>query len=179
MKPFSYAIIVLMISAFLLSACGGSPQPTAVSQPPTAATQAGYPAPVKQATPAGYPAAGQPGQPDTSAAYPPDGIILQVVKADGKVAPIDFRGLSALAKEKVTLENKSENVSKLSDALGLGGVTSYTKVTVTASNGSLELTKDQVAQAYLDVPANGIIRLLVQGIPQNKWLTGVSGIKVQ
>lgn len=182
MKTLSYALIVLIVAVFLLTACAGSPQTTASTQPAAAATKAGYPAPAKQATPASYPAAGQPGQtaqPDTSAAYPADGIILQIIKADGKVVSVDFKGLSALARQKVTLENKQENVSKLSDALSLAGVTTFNKLTVTGSNGTLELTKDQATQAFLDVPANGNVRLLVQGIPQNKWLTGVGGIKVQ
>jgi hypothetical protein len=175
MKSFSYAFIVLIVSMTLLAACASAPQPT------TASTQAGYPAQAKPTVAVGYPAASKAAvvQPNAAAAYPPDGVIMQITKADGKSVPIEFKSLSALAKQAVTLENKQENVSKLNDALSLGGVTSFTKLIVTGSNGSLELTKDQAAQAYLDVPANGNVRLLVQGVSSDKWLTGVSGIKIQ
>lgn len=171
MKIITHVLFMFLTGTFILTACGGSTKPTEALP-----TQPGYPAPVQQSTQAGYPAAGQP---DASAGYPADGIVLQVVKADGKVISLDFKGLTALAKQNVTLENKQENVRKLSDALTLAGVTSLNQAIVTGSNGQLTITKDQVAQAYLDVAANGMIRLLVQGVPQDKWLTGVAGIKVE
>jgi PBP1b-binding outer membrane lipoprotein LpoB len=184
MKALSSIFIALLVGMLFLTACSGSTNPPQATKAPAAATPppAGYPAPDKQNPPAGYPAAGQtsqPNQPNAAAAYPPDGIILQIVKADGKVVPIEFKGLSALAKQQVTLDNKPQNVSKLTDALSLGGITAFNKVTVMAASGSLALTKDQVAQAYLDVQANGNVRLLVQGVPADKWLTGVNGLKVE
>lgn len=173
MKTASYFIFVLIIGSFLLTACGSGVTPVV-------ATSSGYPPPQEQqATPDGYPAAGKPVQAEASGAYPADGVAVQIVKADGKVISLDFKGLSALVKQKVTLENKQENVAKFSDALSLGGISAVNRVTVTASNGQLVLTKEQVAQAYLDVAANGLIRLMVQGIPQDKWLSGVKGIKIE
>jgi hypothetical protein len=178
MKTISQVLYLFLIGPFILTACGGSTKPTEANPVPSV-TQPGYAVPVQQSTQAGYPAAGQTVQPDASAGYPADGIVLQVVNADGKVISIDLKGLTALAKQNVTLENKQENVRKLSDALTLAGVTTVNKATVTGSNGQLVLTKDQVAQAYFDFAVNGKIRLLVQGVPQDKWLDGVNEIKVE
>ena len=178
MKTISYILFVFLMGTILLTACGGSVKPVEAT-PVLAGTKSAYPVPVQKNTPVGYPAASQPDQPNAAAAYPADGIVLQVVKADGQVVSLDFKGLAALAKQNVTLDNKQVNVSKLSDTLSLAGISAPNKVTLTGTSGQLELSKDQVAQAYLDVTANGTIRLLVQGVPPDKWLTGVSGIKVE
>ncbi len=166
MKLTANFLFVLIIGSFLLTACGSAATPVV-------ATTSSYPPPVQQATSNGYPAPGKPAQGDAAAAYPAEGIVLQIVKADGNVISLDFRGLSALAKQKVTLENKEENGFKLSDALSLGGISAVNKVTVSSNSGQLVLTREQVAQAYLDMAANGMIRLMVQGIPQDKWLSGL------
>ncbi len=195
-------IILLLLTATLLAACSGNPpatpaapasststKPAAQSNPPTAAPanpSAGYPAQGGAATqpPAGaegYPAQGSPtAQPPAAAGgYPAQGQGLAFTLPGGASKAVTLDNLIALATVNVNISGKDQPLRKLSDALSLAGAANYTKVTVTGQSGTLALTKDQVAQAYLDIQGNGAMRVVVQGIDPTQWPNGVTTIQVQ
>jgi hypothetical protein len=188
MKTVYRWMYVVILAALVLAACNSTPSSTPPASVPnptgtpvtsypatksgeqaaTAVQPTSYPAPLpiptSQAAPeTGYPATGN----------------LQVTKSDGSISSLTFDALKALAATKVTLEGKEENVRKLADVLNLAGATTFSKVTVTSSNGSIVLTKDQVAQAYLDIPNDGNIRLMIQGISKDRWPSAVISLKIE
>ena len=87
--------------------------------------------------------------------------------------------LTSLATVNVNLEGKDQPYRKLGDVITKAGAAGFKTVVVTGQSGTLPLNPDQVGQAYLDVQADGNIRLLVQGLPPAQWMTNVNGIIVQ
>ncbi len=188
-------IVLLLMATVILAGCSGSPattQPTAAPAAATSAAAAGYPspkpgdtsapaAPVPQA-PTGYPAAGQPAatQPvaQPAGAYPAQGQTLAFNLPGGANKPVSLDALKSLATVSVNADGKDQPMRKLSDALNMVGAATYTKVTATGQSGSLSLTKDQVANAYLDIQADGKIRLVVTGVDPAQWPLGVTAITV-
>jgi hypothetical protein len=195
MKTVYRLIVIVILAAIGLTACNSSPNltpPASVPNPtatPAASVPnsmvtpvAGYPAPqvpsAQQST--SYPA---PQSISTSQAVPETGYPamgnLQIIKSNGSVSPLTSDALKGLPLTKVTLEGKEENVRKLADALNLAGITTFNKATVTSPTGTIALTKDQVAQSYLDVANDGSIRLMIQGISKDRWPNAVISIKIE
>jgi hypothetical protein len=178
-------IILLVAVLFVLSGCSTAaptqgPAPTKMNAAPT---NAGYPAPSVNTAATAYPAVGQktavPNSPaPTQAGYPAPGLVVKVTAADGSVKTINGVAIVDLPKAKVSVEGTDIQASKLADLLKLGGITTFTKVTLSGANGTLALTKEQVAQAYVNIAGNGSIQLSVQGIAKDKWISGVQSIKV-
>lgn len=182
-------IFIVILVALVLTACTSTPSSTPPASVPnlTATPIVSYPAPQsgeKTATPAAqstnYPA---PLPMPTSQTAPETGYPaignLQVIKSNGSISSITADTLKALTATKVTIEGKEENVRKLADALNSAGITTFSKVTVTSSGGTLALTKDQASQAYLDITNDGSIRLMVQGISKDRWPTAVTSLKIE
>jgi hypothetical protein len=187
MKTTYRWIFIVILAALVLAACNSTPNsnPPASGSNPTAAApnnnptksgdktvvptqSAGYPAPQQAATT----------QTDPKNGYPAMGN-LQVIKSNGSINSLTLDALKALPTTKVTLEGKEENVRKLADTLNLAGITTFSKITVTSSGGTLALTKDQVAQAYLDIANDGSIRLMIQGISKDRWPAAVTSLKIE
>lgn len=182
-------LFIVILAPLVLTACNSTPSSTPPTSAPnlTATPVANYPAPQsgeKTATPAtqatGYPAPlpMPTSQTAPETGYPATGI-LQVIKSNGSISLLTPDTLKALKTTKVTLEGKEENVRKLTDALDLAGIATFSKVTVTSPSGTLALTKDQVSQAYLDVTNDGSVRLMVQGISKDRWPTAIISLKIE
>jgi hypothetical protein len=187
MKKHTLFTIILLAAAMLLSACSGAPSATQAA--PAAATQVvsipqtsvGYPAPAgvlaQPQAQGGYPAPGVIAQPNVPAAgYPAPGGGLQVTGADGKAKAI---AIGAIAKVKVSVNGSSMDLRKLSDVLNAAGIASAKQATVVGSNGKMTLTTDQLAKAYLDVAADGTIKLVVDGVQPDQWISGVTQVTAQ
>jgi hypothetical protein len=200
MKNVYQWAIFLLITMVILVGCSGNATATqsAGSNPPSAqpnsqsiaATNQPYPAgkPGAQgqpaaATPAGYPAAGQAAQPQAAqnpqSGYPAQGGALVITLPGGGSQPISPDTLKSLPASNVNIAGKDQSLRKLGDMLNMVGASNYTKVTATGKSGSLTITKDQAAQAYIDLQADGTVRLLVQGVDQAQWPAGVTAIQVQ
>jgi hypothetical protein len=200
MKRIITGIVSLLMATMLLAGCSNNPTPTQAA-PGASATQAapaspatpttvGYPGAGQQggtsANPVGgYPAAGQgaaatsPANQNLAGAYPAGNQTLMFNLPGGITQPVTADGLNALPTATVNIEGKDQSLRSLADALKMVGADTYTKVTINGQNGSLTITKDQVAQAYLDIQADGKIRLLVQGADPAQWPVGVTTIKVE
>ncbi|MDO8970643.1 MAG: hypothetical protein Q7U74_08145 [Saprospiraceae bacterium] len=185
MKTTQFITIFVLAASLLLSACSSSPTTAPQSTSAPVITTPGYPvpnAPGKPSTnstqPTGYPAPDQSASQPTPAGYPAPGMGLRITAADGSAKMVDGNVLLTLVKSKVTLDGKENEVRKLSDALKAAGITTYNKISVNGVSGTLALTKDQAAQAYLDIGADGSIQLAVQGMSKDKWITGVQTMKV-
>ena len=193
-KRFTILVSILAVG-IILTACasqGPTVQPTPVpsstqaqaTQAESTATTAGYPAnsPTDAAQPAattaGYPAPSEPAPPLVNTGYPAPGT-FKLALADGSEKTMAVDTLNTLPKEKVSFDGTDLNVLALVDALKQYGVESYNQVSATGAGGAaITLTKDQVAQAYLDILADGTARLVVQGQPQNTWVAGLISITV-
>ena len=192
LKLFLWLGVVLMIAA-----CNSAPTATQPAPAPTigatvGATQpANYPAPAPNQSvptmavdsqPNGYPAPAQNTQAPQialQAGYPAQGAGLTVTLVGGASQVLTLDVLKSLATVNVNLEGKDQPYRKLGDVLVKAGATGFKTVNVTGQNGLLPLNPDQVGQAYLDIQADGKIRVLVQGIPQAQWPTSVTSITVQ
>jgi hypothetical protein len=195
----TWTISLLMVTVLL---AGCSSQPTATQTAPTApaaATTQGYPSPfqpngvpgISQSYPGpnGVPAAQSKAYPgaeqgtasnqNPTAGNPAQSKTLIFTLPGGINQPVTVDGLNALPTTKVNIEGKDQSLRSLADALKLVGASAYTKVTVNGQNGSLTITKDQVAQSYFDIQADGNIRLLVQGADPAQWPVGVTTIQVE
>lgn len=179
MKPFQTLTILVLAASGLLSACSGNPTAEPKPSVPNAATIA-YPAPSapSNSQPTAYPVSvlnqAQASMPE----YPAPGQDLKITAADGSTKTVVGTALMALTKIKVNLNGNDIEVRKLTDVLNAAGINTFTKVSVNGANGTLALTKDQAAQSYLDISADGNIQLDVQGMPVDKWINGVQTIKI-
>ncbi len=189
MKQKLIWIVFLLMAIVILAGCSGSPATTQPTTAPAAATSAsGYPGPQPGGSGAptgpagqpstGYPAAGQPA-PAGTGAYPAQGQTLVFNLPGGANKPVGLNALMSLATVSVNADGKDQPMRKLSDALNMVGATTFTKVTATGQSGTLTLTKDQVAKAYLDIQADGKIRLVVTGVDPVQWPLGVTAITVE
>ncbi len=190
-------LFLLLMVATILAACGSAPTATQPAPAPTAGATTGntqptnYPPPAPNlpapttaggTQPGGYPAPDQSTQapqlgPPAGYPVPGGGVIVTLAGGANQVLTLDI--LKSLATVNVNLEGKDQPYRKLGDVLTKSGAAGFKAVVVTSQSGSLPLNPDQVGQAYLDVQADGNIRLLVQGLPQTLWLTNVNGITVQ
>ncbi len=159
----SFALLSILA---ILAGCAQAPATTAAPGPTTAS---GYPAGSGEPTAAsGYPA---PTTPESPTAYPaPGGNSLQVVASDGTTKTISASDLNDLPKTTVS------NVSgpKLTDVLQLAKIFDFSSVTITGSNGSKDLTKDQVTDQVILGSVNGSVTLVVNGTPQDQWIKDVN-----
>ena len=102
-----------------------------------------------------------------------------VTLVGGATQTLSLDIIKSLATVNVNLEGKDQPYRKLGDALNKAGATGFKTVTVAGQNGTLQLNPDQVGQAYLDVQADGSVRLLVQGLPAAQWPVKISAITLQ
>ncbi len=164
-KALIVSIALLSILA-ILAGCAQSPATTAAPATPTVSE---YPAPLSNPTAdTGYPA---PGTPEAPTAYPaPIESGLKVVASDGTTKTISASDLNDLPKTTVS------NVSgpKLTDVLQLANIFDFSSVTITGSNGSKDLTKDQVTDQVILGSVNGSVTLVVNGTPQDQWIKDVN-----
>lgn len=184
MKNTIKLILWLFVFVLMITACAPS---TATVAPATAVNNPTQPAYVPPsggasatATPAGYPAPAATADVPAAAqnGYPAPGTI-NVELAGNEVKVLAADALQALARQKITIDGSEIQALSLASALQTLGLTTYDKLVASGGGQVLELTKEQVAQAYLDLQGNGTIRLLVQGMPQSAWLQTLSTIQIQ
>jgi len=184
MKKYYGLKIILLAAVMLLAACNQAstatpapPAATAIPQTGPAATPAssktGYPAPAP--TQAGYPAPSDAGQ----AGYPVPGSGVQVKAADGTIKLIALSAVNAIAKVKVSVNGKELELRKLGDLLKAAGIATYKSATVVGSNGPMQLSGDQLAKAYLDVAGDGMIKLVIDGVQPEKWISALTVVSVE
>jgi hypothetical protein len=193
MKKYIVLMVVLLAAVLLLSACNQASTatpaaPAATAIPPTmpavvptagkpSTTPAGYPAP--GATKEGYPAPSGAQSPAGQVGYPAPGAEVQVKAPDGKTKKIAMSALMGIAKVKVPVNGKDMELRKLADLFNVAGIAAYKTVTVVGSNGQLQLTGDQPGKAFLDVAVDGTIKLVIDGVQPEKWITGVTQVSAQ
>lgn len=171
MKKINVLVFVVLVMV-LLSACGAAPTATQAT-----AGAKSTPGPATAYVP---PAAGQPTAPSAASAYPAGAKgAVQVFVGEGKAKVVDAAALKALAKAKVSVNGKEQELRKLADLLKTAGVTAYKNLTVVGRNGRTSLTSDQVGTAYLDIAEDGTIKLAVEGVAAENWITGVMQVNVQ
>jgi hypothetical protein len=163
--------------------------PTQDAYPESQATPAGvvitppdYPAPTQsdsgQSAGTAYPGPTEGVPPLTDTGYPGPGTFMLTL-ADGSEKTVAVDTLNALPKMKVSFDGTELDVLALTDAFTQYYVTDYNQISATGSGGaSLTLTKDQIAQAYLEIHTDGTIRLVVQGLPQSSWVEGLASMKI-
>ena len=181
MKKYYGLTIILLAAVMLLAACNQAS--TATLAPPAAtptSSKAGYPAPAP--TKAGYPApapttAEYPTQ--GGAGYPAPGSGVQVNAANGTTQLIALSAVNTIAKVKVNVNGKEMELRKLADLLKAAGIASYKTATVVGSNGPMQLSGDQLAKAYLDVAGDGMIKLVIDGVQPENWITAVTVVSVE
>lgn len=185
-------LTLLIVSVFLLTACNtkaATEQPTTPSKATSApaatsvsATQAGYPVPTKSdpssITPSDYPGPSANVPALTNLGYPAPGT-FNLVLADGSSKSVSVDTLKTLPQEKVSFDGTELEALALVDALKHVGVETYNQVTVSGSGNNLTLTKDQIAQSYLQLFPDGTIRVAVQGQPQNTWVVGLKTMAIE
>ena len=183
---------ILIVSVFVLSACNtkaATEQPTTPSkatQAPAAtsvsATQSGYPAPTKadqgSTTPSDYPgpSVGVPAL--TNLGYPAPGT-FNLMLADGSVKSVAVDTLNTLPKEKVSFGGTELEALALVTVFKQVGVETYNQVTVSGSGNNKTLTKDQIAQSYLQLFPDGTIRVAVQGEPEDTWIVALKTMAIE
>jgi hypothetical protein len=198
---FPKLTVTLLIGfALVLSGCGAKPtaQPTTVVNIPSAqqggtaaypaanpgaAVQpqvntgdAAYPVPQGKTTPGSVVPTAQSNAGD--AAYPAQGGDVKVTKKDGALVVITLDAAKKIASGKVTIDGKESTGFKLSDLISAANTSISGKVTVTATNGSVTLTQDQAGSAYVGF-VNNQLRLMVSGTASDKWLIGITAIKLE
>lgn len=178
------SLFILCLCVVMLTACGSSPVATEkprATTPATAASPKGtsYPAPTAVVpTQLGYPGPAQAASKQNTGGYPaPAG--LQVVKPDGSLWAASAANILSLPVSKVTVDGKEQQYRKLTDLLNQAGISSFTKITLTAANGTLTFTREQSAEVYIEVASNGAITVPVTSLAKDKWLVGLSLIKIE
>ena len=176
MSKAPYTIFILFLMVALLTGCGQAPEDTP-AQDSTNQPAAGYPA---QATnPAPTPTNSGPGYPvpaATAAGYPGPGRGTQRVTSASKSSkPLSVSDLNQLAKGVVGVESGPT----LGDVLLLAGIKDFTSITVTGSNGSLDLAKDIVTDQVIISLDNNTFTLVVGGTPKEQWIKDLSTIAVK
>jgi hypothetical protein len=151
MKQF---FILCLITAFLLSACGGT-------QPDSAAD----------------------GGPKTPQALQPtagSGALFQVVKEDGSSVAFSWDDLKKLPLANISVEGKIEEGPRLSDVLKAAGVNEFKEVSLSGSSNPVTLTRAQIDDnTILDFNNHGTVKLSSTYIPKPEWTKDVSEIRVK
>jgi hypothetical protein len=169
-------IIVIILMFAVLTGCEAPadtpadvPYPAAAANPAPTEGNPGYPAPAAS-TPvtstSGTPAAGYPA---------PSSGTLRITSAGGQTKPLAVADLAQLTQ--AVVETRSGPM--LGDVLQLAGIKDFAAITVTGSNGSLELTKANVTDQVIIVLDNNTFTLVVAGTPQEQWIKEISTIVVK
>jgi hypothetical protein len=138
------------------------------------------------AAPAGAtePAAALPSEgPKTPQALQPTPVadaLFVVVRADGSSQGFTWDELEQLPLATIQAEGKVEEGPKLMDVLHAAGVTDFTEVTLTGSNGSITLPSEQVDDnTILDFTNRGTVKLASTYVPKADWIKDITEIKVK
>lgn len=182
----SKVIIVLIAMLSILALLAGCAQATPGGTAPTTAAATSYPgaatnptAPENQAGSPGYPAPSDstPAAPATNPGYPAPstgGNGVQVTASDGTTKAVTMADLNDLPKATVG----NESGPKLNDVLQFAGIFDFSTVTVTGSNGSKDLPKDQVNDQVILSLANNTVSLVI-GTASDATIKDVTLIKVK
>jgi hypothetical protein len=157
MKKLYTTVILLLL--FILSACSTS-TPAVTQAPPASAEPA-------QAQPTETPA-------KSSSA------LFQIVKPDGTKFDVTLDAIKTLPLAQITVEGKVQEGPKLSDVLGLAGITDFTEITLTGSASPVTLTRAQVDDnTILDFNNHGTMKLATTYVPKANWTKDISKITVK
>ncbi len=163
--------MIMIFTLTILTGCGQTTPTAAV--PPTAANTV-YPPPSSSQTIASvYPPLPTP---ETGTSYPAQGGNgLQVVASDGTSKTVSWADLNDLPKATVG----SESGPKLIDVLQFAGNFDFSTITVTGSNGTKDLTKDQVNDQVILSLGNGTVSLVIGGAPSDQLIKDITLINVK
>jgi hypothetical protein len=179
-ENMSKVLIVFLALLSLLALLTGCAQ-TSVS--PTTSSS-GYPAPTSSGNPtaeSGYPPPAATTAASTSQegiAYPAGSagtVSIAVVASNGTIKDVSMADLNDLPK--ATIGNDSG--PKLIDVLQLANIFDFTSVTITGSNGSKDLTKDQVTDQVILGLANNSASLIIGGASSDQEIKDVNTLKVK
>lgn len=175
MKKYNLLMVTLLVAAVVLSACSG-----AATQAPAQATTVAGKATAGPATAYVPPTTGQQKPPAVSEAYPATAAGgVQVVVGDGKAKVVEASAVKALAKAKASVNGKDLDLRKLGDLLKTAGISTFKSLMVVGRNGRTQLNADQAGKAYLDVAEDGTIKLAIDGVTPDRWITGVMQVNVE
>ena len=82
-----------------------------------------------------------------------------------------------LAKVKVTINGKDVTGVKVKDILTVAKVTSFNKITITGTNGKVELTYEQVDDQLI-MTLNDGVSIQSPSLTSDKWIKGITVIKL-
>jgi hypothetical protein len=158
----SQQLFIFILSTMLLVACNQQAVPIQVPVVETSAV-ADYPK---------TPTALQP--------TPVSDALFQVITADGRIVGFTWDDLKKLPLAQITAEGKVEEGTKVLDILQAAGVTDFIKITLTGTNGSLTIDREQVTdEVILDFTNHGTVKLAAVAIPKVEWIKDIFEIKVE
>ena len=174
MSKALYLTMIAILMAALIAGCGDNPTDTAApasdnSQPTAYPAQEAIPTSTVSSPGTPVPAAAATGYPAASAG------ILRVTSATGQGKPLSIADLGQLAKGVVGVESGPT----VGDVLLLAGIKDFSSITVTGSNGSLELAKAKVTDQVVISLDNNTFTLVVGGTPKEQWIKDLSTIAVK
>jgi hypothetical protein len=165
-EEVKYRMLTLVaLLTIVLSACGPAATPTPAATAPDATES---------------PAADSPKTPQALQPTPVAEALFVVVKADGSSRGFTWDALKALPLANIQVKGKVEEGPKLMDILAAAGVTDFTAVTLTGSNGSITLPREQVDdQTILDFTNRGTVKLASTYVPKDDWIKDITRIEVK
>jgi hypothetical protein len=106
--------------------------------------------------------------------------LFVVVRADGSSQGFTLDELGELPLATIQAEGKIEEGPKLMDVLNAAGVTDFSEVTLTGSNGSITLPVEQVDDnTILDFTNRGTVKLASTYVHKADWIKDITEIRVK
>ncbi|MBL0346982.1 hypothetical protein [Candidatus Villigracilis affinis] len=154
--------LLLVISIFLLTACGANPTaPTTAEASVTEVSASAAPT-------------------EEPVIEPSSPVLFKIVKADGSTFDVTLEAVKSLPLARVQAEGKMEEGPYLADILALAGVTEFVEVTLTGSSNPATLTFEQVDNnTILDFNNHGTMKLATTYIAKAAWTKDVAEITVK
>lgn len=175
MRKWIFTVIVTSLLLFVMAGCEELPEN---KQTPTQkiGVSTSYPAGGQLPGPAaGYPAS--PSNPSDPYPAPGTSTIFQIVKADKSVFVMTKAAYDQLAQVKVSINNKDVSGARVKDVLKAAKITTFSKITITGSNGKVELSSGQVDDQLIMILSNGAM-IQSPSLTSDKWIKDITMIKV-
>ncbi len=154
--------LLLVISIFLLTACGA--RPTAPITAEALATEVSASATSTE-------------EPVIEPSSP---VLFKIVKADGSTFDVTLEAIKSLPLTQITVDGKVQEGPKLLDVLALAGVTEFIEVSLSGTGSPSTLTFEQVSEnTILDFSNRGTMKLATTHIPKADWTKDIAEITVK